>query len=297
MNSSAPANAGDTHARARQIQQAIKWTVYTLLLINFGYYIYEDLTRAAHTLHAGSTFLDLTSAFATSIDESAWFLLLLMFELETYILADESWTGRMSFVVRGIRLLCFLMIAHTVYAFYNTVVDYAPTVPMQQASSLCDLVPEELSFVYNLEYVEITADNCASISAEREFFQVGVDPVVSHAEGLQLERDLAMADLVEAVVWVLVILIIELMIRLQEKGLTQGAWIRSLATLNVVGYTILLGLGVYWAWLSHWLYLWDEILWIGGFAIIDMNIKEWGEEIRDGKEQAVQAVDQQAKVN
>lgn len=281
MTAPSAAGVSGLHTRAHKIQQTIKWTVYTLLLINFGYYIFEDATRAAHTLHAGSTFLDLTSEFATSIDESAWFLLLFMFELETYVVNDEKWTGRMSFVVRGIRLLCFLMIAHTVFAFYNTVVDYAPTVPVEHASSLCDLVPGEMSYVYNLEYTEITAENCASISDQSEFYRLADDPVVSTAEGLELERDLAMADLIEAVVWVVVILAIELMIRLQDKGITQGPWIRSLGFVNMLGYTILLGVGVYWAWLSHWLYLWDEVLWIGGFAVIDMNIKEWAGDIRD----------------
>jgi hypothetical protein len=36
---------------------------------------------------------------------------------------------------------------------------------------------------------------------------------------------------------------------------------------------------VYWASLSHWLYLWDELVWIGGFAAIEMNINEWRDEL------------------
>ena len=64
-------------SRAHQVKQAIKWTIYILLLINFGFYIAEDWGRALHTLDADSTFLDWTGEFATSIDESAWFILLL----------------------------------------------------------------------------------------------------------------------------------------------------------------------------------------------------------------------------
>ena len=59
-----------------KIQQTIKWVVYTLLIINFFYYLFEDWNRALHTLTASSTLLDWTSEFATSIDESAWFFLL-----------------------------------------------------------------------------------------------------------------------------------------------------------------------------------------------------------------------------
>ena len=40
-------------------------------------------------------------------------------------------------------------------------------------------------------------------------------------------------------------------------------------------------MGVYWAWLGHWLYLWDELVWIGGFAVIEMNMNEWRDEITE----------------
>ena len=73
--------------------QAVKWAVYTLLIINFVFYVFEDAARAVHTLDAGSTFFVWTSEFANSIDESAWFLLLFMFELETYVVAEENWKG------------------------------------------------------------------------------------------------------------------------------------------------------------------------------------------------------------
>ena len=114
MNSNA---ASTVNPKVHRIQQAIKWTVYTLLIINWIYYIFEDANRAAHVLHSGSTFLDWTSEFATSIDESAWFILLFMFELETYILEDEDWKGWVAHLVRGVRLVCFAMIAHTIFAF------------------------------------------------------------------------------------------------------------------------------------------------------------------------------------
>ena len=61
--------------------QLIKLVVYTLLLVNFGFYIIDDWSIAQHTLGPGSTFWDWTGAYAVSIDESAWFFLLFLFEL------------------------------------------------------------------------------------------------------------------------------------------------------------------------------------------------------------------------
>ena len=63
-----------------EIRQTIKWLVYTLVIINFGFYIRNDLVIAGHTLYSGSSLLEISRAFATTIDESAWIILLLLFE-------------------------------------------------------------------------------------------------------------------------------------------------------------------------------------------------------------------------
>lgn len=53
-------------SNVHKIQQAVKWSVYTLLIINFVFYVFEDWNRAVHTLHAGSTLLDWTSELSMS---------------------------------------------------------------------------------------------------------------------------------------------------------------------------------------------------------------------------------------
>ena len=86
--------------------QFIKWTVYSLLLINWGFYFVEEIYISSHTLRLGGSFLDWTEAFATTIDEFAWFGLLFMFELETYSLSDEAIRKRrVKWSVHGFRLL------------------------------------------------------------------------------------------------------------------------------------------------------------------------------------------------
>jgi hypothetical protein len=281
MNPRAVASA---NSNVHKIQQAIKWTVYTLLIINFVFYIFEDWNRAIHTLHAGSTFLDWTSEFANSIDESAWFLLLFMFELETYVVADEDWTGWIAHTVRGARLFCYVLIAHTVYAYIIVVASLQPTVAVENVSDLCGLTSADVSYVYNLEYTEVSELTCGELSSESQFYWLAEDSVVSDMAGLNLERDLAWADLVEAVVWLLILLAIELVVRLQGQGITGGTLISTVNALSVFLYLSLIALGVYWATLSHWLYLWDELVWIGGFAAIEMNVSQWRDELLDKQE-------------
>ncbi len=266
-------------SRLHTLQQTVKWIVYALLIVNWGFYIYEDWNRAVHTLNPDSTFLEWAREFATSIDESAWFILLFMLELETYIVEEEDWTGWVAKTVHGVRMVCFAMILHTVYAFALTVIDYQPTVVVENVSNLCELSNDEVSFVYNLEYTEITRQTCGSLSGESQFYRVGHDPVVSTLAGLNIERDLAWADLVEVVSWLLIIIAIEIVVRLQARGVTGGTLISVLNKLKLFFYLILFGLAAYWASLTHWLYTWDTFVWIAGFAAIEMNISEWRDEL------------------
>lgn len=275
--------------RLHRIQQAVKWTVYTLLLVNFGYYIAEDVIRGAHTLTAESTFLQWTSNFAVTMDEAAWFILLFMFELETYALSDEALKGWVARLLHGVRLVCFVMIAHTIYAYGNAVITLQPTVPVEDATHLCDLADQDLSYVYNLEYTDITQETCGGLSSATRFYRMGDDPVVSDMAGLSLERQLAWADVYEGIAWLLALLAIEVVVRLQDRGVTGGALMQTAKWGKNFLYLSILGVGVYWATLSHWLYLWDEILWIGGFMAIDMNLSEWRKEMLEEEVIAVQA--------
>ena len=271
--------AAGTSFDANRVQQAVKWAVYGLLIVNFGFYIFEDWTRAAHTLHEGSSFLDWTSEFATSLDESAWFLLLFMFELETYVLEDRHWKRWVALSVRGVRLFCYALIAHTVYAYALSLINLQPSVPVEDAQDLCGLADADVSYVHNLKYTAINQGNCGELSNAAEFYWVGKDPVVSDLAGLNLERDLAWADMIEVVAWLVILLAIELVVRLQDRGLTGGALIATANSAKILLYLLLIGIGAYWASLSHWLYLWDELLWIGGFAAIEMNVSEWRKEL------------------
>ncbi|MEE2784093.1 MAG: hypothetical protein VYE04_12070 [Pseudomonadota bacterium] len=260
-------------------QQILKWVVYALLFINFLFYIYEDTTRAAYTLTDQSTWTKWLAAFATTIDEAAWFVLLAMFELDTYILDDEEEKAWKVWLVRGVRLLCYSMILHTLYAAVNGVIDLQPTVPVENVSSLCELNERDVSFVANLYYTDVTPETCANLSDASEFFWVRSDPVVTDAQYLALERSMAFVDLLEVLSWLIVIGAIEVMVFLQERDVTKG-FALSLATYSKnLLFALLLGIGVYWASWSHWVYLWDEFLWICGFAAIGANLSAWREEI------------------
>ena len=262
------------------LAQAMKYVVYSFLLVNFALYIQVDWQIAEHTMRNGGDFLDWTAAFTTTIDESAWFILLVLLELETYVLSDESLTRGRLMVMHGLRALCFIFLAHTLYAFASYTYDVSIAEAIPDVSSLCQLLDEEVSFTANIVYTELTANNCASLSAASQFYYL--DPpefiVVTDSAGLVIEKQLAWIDLLEAITWLVIIVVLEINVRLQEKGVSKGRLIKSLNMSKVVLYLMLWGAIAYWIYRGHWMYAWDELVWIAGFIIIEKNVVDWRDE-------------------
>ena len=272
-----------SHWNLHKLQQAFKWVVYLLLFVNFCFYIQEDWSAATYTLGQDAELGQWFSACATTIDETAGLILLIMLELETYVLDDEQFTPRVTILLHAIRVICFTMIAYTIFAFGQYVIEVRQTVPVEDATSLCQLADKDLSYTYNLNYHEVTGTSCGTLSGDTKFYWVAKNEVVTDAEGLRLERQLAWADFAEVVIWLVIIIAIELGVRMQDRGISRGVAITLLTRTKLLGYALLFGLGIYWAWLGHTLYLWDTILWIGGFVAIEMNLSEWRDEIDESE--------------
>jgi len=261
----------------------IKLVVYSLLIINYIFYIRDDWVIAAHTMRNGGSFLDWTAAFTTTIDETAWILLLLLFELETYILSDEPLSTPKTIALHGIRIICYTSLAHTVYAYGIAVYDLNQVHSIVDITNLCQLVGNDISFAFNLLYTGLDANTCTSLSSSTQFFYI--DPptnlIVTDAEGIVIERQLATVDIIDAVTWLLIILTIEVTVWLQERGIGTGTLINSLNKAKFLLYSVLWFGMSYWAYRGHWMFAWDEFVWIAGFVAIEMNVVEWRNEIID----------------
>jgi hypothetical protein len=261
-------------------RQAVKLTIYSLLLINFFFYLADDLTAASYTMRNGGSLLDWTASFATTIDESAWFVLLFLFEMETYVLSDEVQARPLVMrLIHGIRLLCYIFLLHSIYAFGTIYYDLTQVTVIPGVSSPCELLAAETSFVRNLEYTDLTNVNCASLSSNSDFYYTEPGLVISDAEGWALETRLALVDLLEVIVWLLILLTIEIMVRLQDKSITGGAQVTVIKFSKYLLYTSLWLAAAWWASLGHYYFAWDEALWIVGFFAIEMNMNDWKKDI------------------
>jgi hypothetical protein len=259
--------------------QLVKWTVYSLLLLNWGYYAVEEFYIASHMLRQGGTFLQWAEEFATTIDEFAWFGLLLMFELETYML-DESLEKRwVRWSVHGMRLVCYVFLLHTVYARINSMVDTFATAPSPTITGLCQVASQDISFGENFRYEVVTAENCSTLSSDSVFYFL-TPSVITDSDGFTLEKKHVWVDFQDAVMWLLVVWAIELAVWLQNREITGGV-LMVVSHATKLGYAILIGNAAFWIWTGNWVYGWDQFLWIAGFWAIEMNLSEWREEIRE----------------
>ena len=274
----AQAQTVEPDAAAARPRELLKWTVYALLLLNWAWYAWEEWQFSQHTLRDGATLIEWAGAFATTLDEGAWFGLLFLWELETWWLPwdwNRPWLRRL---ILAARLVCYTFIAHTVAARALDFRDVIDPAPMAGVASLCDLSVQDYSFTHNLEYTRIDGTNCGRLSAGGPFYAVE-SAAVTDAAGLEHERVRRWVDVADAVTWLLVMFTIELGIWLQERRIAGGPLMLA-SFAGKVFYGMLFVHAGYWAWHGHWLYAWDQVLWIGGFFAIELNLSDWRRELR-----------------
>jgi len=253
-------------------QRRFKWTVYTLLLINFFIYVYQDIESAAYTLGADSSLLHWARAYVTTIDLIAWFLLIAFFELETGVLAGRLEAGGRRRTVQAVRILCYVAILHTTFADVSILRDFQTAVRLPASADLCAYADGSWSFLENRDYTTIEPDNCTTIGSGPEFFAIDPEPVVTDRAGLHEAVVLAWTDLAENIAWLLIVLANEIIVRMQTRGITGGTALALVNRPKVALYAVIVGIACYWASKGQFLYFWDEILWVGGFLAIEGNL-------------------------
>jgi hypothetical protein len=133
--------------------------------------------------------------------------------------------------------------------------------------------------VSNLEYTYVTSENCSELGSGSDYFILDEGLVITDRVNLQQERLFALMDFIEALCWLIIVVLIEIDIRIQTRGVDSLTLTKTSSYVKLMAYITIFCLAIYWALTGHLLYFWDELLWIGGFAAIEMNVAEWREEI------------------
>ena len=262
-----------------RLYQLFKYTVYAFLTFNIYLFFDEEFAAAALQFPNGIDAVDIIEGYSATVDTFAWVVLLLMFELETYVLDDDQFTRTTTWSLHGLRAICYAFI---VYAFYGYIANLAfvvDTVPLADITDVCSLLPGEWSWASTLdEYVRITAANCGSWSEAGSFVQFRDLPAVVDAAGLTEIVRLAWVDVINAAVWLLVVLVLEIDVRLQEQNRLEGLALRVSSAAKFVLYGTLFLAAIYWGIKGDFVDFWDAFLWLVAFVFIELNVFEWREE-------------------
>jgi len=256
--------------------QLFKYAVYILLAMNVYWFFAEEYSAAQLQFKDGVGLRDMIEAYAATIDTFAWVILLLMFELETYVLEDRHFTRPVALTLHGLRAICYAFI---IYAFYGYVVNLLfldGTVPLPGIDDLCMLAGQQWSYSNNLdEYVAITAANCDTLSTATSFLRLGDMQAVVDQAGYDTLRGLAWIDVINSGVWLLVVLVLEIDVRLQERNRFEGTALHVSTFMKFVLYSTLLFAAIYWGIEGDFLDFWDAFLWLVAFVFIELNVFEW----------------------
>ena len=101
--------------------QAFKYLIYSLLAINVYLFFKEEWLASKVVFSTGITFDNIIEAFSSTIDTAAWLVLLLLFELETYVIDDSKLVGKTKWSLHGIRSFCYIFILYSLYGYMTKV--------------------------------------------------------------------------------------------------------------------------------------------------------------------------------
>ncbi len=261
------------------LYQLFKYAVYALLTLNIFLFYAEESTAVPLQYPEGIDLGNLREAFSATIDTLAWVVLLLMFELETYVLEDRHFTPVVAVSLRSLRALCYVMILIAFVGYIDDMQFVSDTVAFAGPGGLCALPAGEWSWAITFgEYVPISAANCATLSDAGNLIQYRGLPIVVDVAGQTEIVRLAWADVINAAVWILVVLILEIDVQLQERNRFEGAALYASNAAKFFLYSILFLVAVYWGFKGDFVDFWDAFLWLVAFVFIELNIFEWRQE-------------------
>lgn len=261
------------HPKAKQV---LKWIVYSALVVNSGFYFQDDYQSMVGALPDNATLLDFVFQFSTTIDMIAWLGLVFLFELETYTIEDHDWNDWVGRLIHGLRVLCYILIVNSAVGYTVEALETFDPHEISGVTSMCDMADQgEYAQTSANEFPEITSANCANISAGAPYYTLANEEAVVAADVVPHLQFMGILDIVNAYVWIIVVLLIEVEVFLQANDRFSSRTLTVARQAKSLLYLVLIGNCVIWLLNDYYLYAWDAFLWIFGFWAIELNLAEW----------------------
>jgi len=256
------------------VYQVFKYLVYAVLCYNLYIFYVDDFSASAQTFSEGVSLGNVVLAFSATIDTAAWILLLVVFELETFIVSDENIKGIVKWLMFAAKAICYFFIIYACYGYIDKLIvlsDYSVFKP----TDVCNLIGSNFTSILTLDdYAPITKDVCQSLS-NSSLIQINGTNIIGTPDALQEIQNLAWVDVINSIDWLLIVIILEIDVYLQLKGELTGRARRLSKFIKSALYSVLFINAIYWGFNGEAVDFWDAFLWIVAFFFIEMNIFEW----------------------
>ena len=259
-----------------RVAHAIKYTVYAGLLLMFASYIRDDLLAFRSTLPPDASTLDVILTFSTTIDMFGWIALVVLFELETYAISEAAWTQSIERTIHVLRILCYVMVGWAAYGYTVESLETYDVSPIAGVSAACDLADQGIWMQLDvIEYVEISAENCDDLSGESVFYTIRGEVAAIGTSVLEHTRAMGWVDILNAYVWIIVVLLVEAEVRLAGADRFSSPVVKLVRQSKTIFYLVLIANSLIWLYYGYYTYTIDAWLWIFGFWAIELNLAEW----------------------
>lgn len=263
--------------------QIFKYSIYLLLANNIYHFFVEDYAASSQTYAQGISPAQIIEAFTATIDTIAWLLLLLIFELETYVLDDKKIKGLTKWAINTIRVFCYLFIIYSFYGFLSKYNLLHTTVPFV-TGDVCNLIGTKITYIKDIdEYLPLTAEACKTLMNTPLVQIVDTQIISTQAQMIETQR-LSTVEVTNSGTWLMVVFVLEMEVYLQLRGKLSQRKILLSKWVKYVLYSILFVAAGYWGVKGGFLDFWDSFLWLVAFWFIEMNIFQWNAESKTENE-------------
>lgn len=259
------------------LYQLLKYSIYVIILYNVVHFTLEDMAAAGHRFRNGVGFSEFYDAFPQAIDSLSWFILLLMLELETWVIEDEQHKGIVRWSINGVAAICYFFIVLAFLGYFQKLMFVLAFEPVDLTNA-CTAVGTYLSYMVELDqFASLTTETCKVIGAE-PYYANSAESILSASKPYSEGVLLGYTEVINAGTWLMVVLVLWVDVFLQLRGELTDRLYRLNAYFKAVLYLILVAAAVIWGIYGNFMDFWDAFIWIAAFFFIEMNLLQWHEE-------------------
>ena len=247
----------------------VKYLTYSLLFLNVLLFFIEEYAALEHTFIANLSALQFIQVFSATTDTVSWFLLLLLFEIETSLLDSRNQSRRIKSSILLFRGLCYGAICYAFLGYYYELLTIYDTALVSRID-VCPLTSDWSLLVDIDEYISLKPENCQLLPSV--LFQISSFKIIAPMDILVSVQYLTLVDLINAGTWILVVAVLELELHFLQRENASKIAIYLAFLIKIILYLVLFLAAIYWGFEGDFLDFWDASLWLFAFIFIELNI-------------------------